>query len=347
MSLRLVDIDQHYYEPDDCCTRHVEAVYADRVPQPRATREGGREWHVGGRPVAFERWVRDVTLAPGAMHAATVADGTRERGAISLVDTDVRAISAFSGYAGSVSIASSARTERAVERADCAATMPGPSRCARRRSGRPRTRRLPPWKLDATPGRRDAREPEVHGRVCVQRIRHARGTGDAQPVRPVPRPADREHRERLVVGGAAAARSRPRWRFVAGREDDAAWLGGRIDGPPSEILRRHLSVAPYLTPGYDAPIPELIDALGAEHVVFGSDWPHGEGRATPLDYADDFASLDDAARHRCWPRTRPRCSGSDLSAHARACSARRRAITRRQSVSSAPSKIESTRASTK
>ena len=95
------------------------------------------------------------------------------------------------------------------------------------------------------------------------------------------------------------------WRFVAGREDDAAWLGGRIDGPPSEILRRHLSVAPYLTPGYDAPIPELIDALGAEHVVFGSDWPHGEGRATPLAYADDFVPLDDAARHRCWPRTRP------------------------------------------
>src|SRR5438034_11465435 len=89
MTLRLVDIDQHYYEPDDCCTRHVEAAYADRVPQPRATSEGGREWHIGGRPVAFERWVRDVTLAPGAMYAATVADGTRERGAIALVDTDV------------------------------------------------------------------------------------------------------------------------------------------------------------------------------------------------------------------------------------------------------------------
>ena len=30
LSFPIVDLDQHYYEPDDCCTRHLDSKFADR-----------------------------------------------------------------------------------------------------------------------------------------------------------------------------------------------------------------------------------------------------------------------------------------------------------------------------
>ena len=36
-----------------------------------------------------------------------------------------------------------------------------------------------------------------------------------------------------------------------------------------------------------------MDVLGADRVVFGSDWPHGEGRASPLDYLPEIKALAD------------------------------------------------------
>ena len=44
---RLVDSDMHYYEPDDCFTRHLEARYAERalrvVKRALRTTYSGRE----------------------------------------------------------------------------------------------------------------------------------------------------------------------------------------------------------------------------------------------------------------------------------------------------------------
>lgn len=383
--LRIVDIDQHYYEPDDCCTRHVEVKFADRVPQPRTTADGPREWHVAGRHVAFERWVRDTTLAPGAMYAATVADGTRERGAIALVDTDVpefrdrdtrlRLLDGW-GIDAAVMLPTAGLAWDAEMTDDPAAA------CAAARAfnrwleddwGYAYHDRLfaPPF-ISLHDVGESVRELDrvlaLGARMVLIRTGPVAGRSPADPhfdpfwaraneARiPValhistsgyeaelsrlwgedPRAS---HRTFTGFQWFVAFATRPitdtlaalvmhnlfgrfpdlrivsiengslwvapllrdldlAWRFVAGREDDAAWLGGRLDGPPSEILRRHLSVAPYLTPGFDAPIPQLVDALGVDHVVFGSDWPHGEGRATPLDYSDDFAPLDDESRAR-------------------------------------------------
>lgn len=61
----IVDIDQHYYEPDDCCTRHVETKFADRVPQPRTTSDGARGARL--QPLAGRRLgyaYRDRLFAP-------------------------------------------------------------------------------------------------------------------------------------------------------------------------------------------------------------------------------------------------------------------------------------------
>jgi predicted TIM-barrel fold metal-dependent hydrolase len=70
------------------------------------------------------------------------------------------------------------------------------------------------------------------------------------------------------------------YRFVAG-SPSATWLGGPIHDRPSEIFRRSFYVAPFLDSGHEAPLDDLVGLLGAEHVLFGSDWPHGEGRDTP------------------------------------------------------------------
>jgi predicted TIM-barrel fold metal-dependent hydrolase len=59
------------------------------------------------------------------------------------------------------------------------------------------------------------------------------------------------------------------------------WLGGHFSDHPSDILRDRLFVSPY--PEED-PL-ELIEILGADHVLFGSDWPHAEGLARPTAFA--------------------------------------------------------------
>ena len=58
-----------------------------------------------------------------------------------------------------------------------------------------------------------------------------------------------------------------------------------MKGRASEIFKQHIWVAPY----HEEDISELIDLIGAEHVLFGSDFPHAEGLAEPLDFAEAIA----------------------------------------------------------
>lgn len=62
---------------------------------------------------------------------------------------------------------------------------------------------------------------------------------------------------------------------------------------PVEVFRRNVYVSPF----WESNIEELIELLGTDHVVFGSDYPHPEGMARPVEYVDflaEHASLDDA-----------------------------------------------------
>jgi predicted TIM-barrel fold metal-dependent hydrolase len=59
-----------------------------------------------------------------------------------------------------------------------------------------------------------------------------------------------------------------------------SWLGGRPSDRPSEVFRRHVYVAPY----FEDDLDKLVGLIGADHVLFGSDWPHPEGLAEPLDF---------------------------------------------------------------
>jgi predicted TIM-barrel fold metal-dependent hydrolase len=38
---------------------------------------------------------------------------------------------------------------------------------------------------------------------------------------------------------------------------------------------------------------KLADAIGVERVLFGSDWPHGEGLAHPLDFLKELHAFSD------------------------------------------------------
>jgi predicted TIM-barrel fold metal-dependent hydrolase len=63
------------------------------------------------------------------------------------------------------------------------------------------------------------------------------------------------------------------------------WPGGRFDDKPSDVFRNHIFVAPY--PEDD--VLGLVDVIGADQVLFGSDFPHSEGLVQPTDFADTLA----------------------------------------------------------
>ncbi len=57
---------------------------------------------------------------------------------------------------------------------------------------------------------------------------------------------------------------------------------------PVEAFREHVWVAPF----YEDNLVKLKEVLGVDHILFGSDWPHAEGLATPLSFADDLRRFD-------------------------------------------------------
>jgi len=59
---------------------------------------------------------------------------------------------------------------------------------------------------------------------------------------------------------------------------------GAFPGDPIEQMQTNVWVAPY----YEDDIRALADAIGAEHVLFGSDWPHAEGLAEPASFVNDL-----------------------------------------------------------
>lgn len=71
-----------------------------------------------------------------------------------------------------------------------------------------------------------------------------------------------------------------------------AWrskLAPDLGAKPSEILRERLYISPY----WEDDLDELTRHFPADHVVFGSDWPHAEGMAHPRDYITKASRLGD------------------------------------------------------
>ena len=48
-----------------------------------------------------------------------------------------------------------------------------------------------------------------------------------------------------------------------------------------------------MTPFHEENVQTIVDAVGAQSVLFGSDYPHGEGLANPVgDYLGDLEVTD-------------------------------------------------------
>jgi predicted TIM-barrel fold metal-dependent hydrolase len=69
-------------------------------------------------------------------------------------------------------------------------------------------------------------------------------------------------------------------------------IPGYFRDDPADSFREHVWINPFWE---DDPY-EIVDLMGADHVIFGSDWPHIEGMPEPLDYAKEIKNLDDASR---------------------------------------------------
>ena len=68
-----------------------------------------------------------------------------------------------------------------------------------------------------------------------------------------------------------------------------------FDENPVEAFKRNVYVSPF----HEDDLGELIELLGADHILFGSDFPHPEGLAEPCSYVDhlpDGMAQDDVAK---------------------------------------------------
>jgi predicted TIM-barrel fold metal-dependent hydrolase len=81
--------------------------------------------------------------------------------------------------------------------------------------------------------------------------------------------------------------------FLMGRK--AKWSEtGRLDRRPSQIFREHFVVAPFP----EENVQRVVDEVGIEPIVFGSDFPHGEGLAYPSQYVGAQLSAFSEAEQR-------------------------------------------------
>jgi predicted TIM-barrel fold metal-dependent hydrolase len=381
-SSRIIDIDQHYYEPLDCCTRHLDLRFADHAVHVVTEPDGALEWRVGDRRLAFERNPRLVTPAPvelerslaarerGESYTPALVDGT----APEYTDRDVRlellddwgihatvvfptsalsfdaqmsdvpeaagaAAAAFNrwieedwGFAYRNRIFSAAFIS--LQSVDCAVAelervLAAGARVTQIRLGPVGGRSPADPHFDPFWAR--VQEADVPVALHITASGYEKAISELWGEDPA-----NDHPQRSGFQWYAMFGTRPamdtfaalifhnlfgrfprlrvlsvengsRWvaplleemdgayRFVAG-SSQAVSIGGPLEARPSEVFKEHVYVAPFLDKGHEASLRELVDLLGPEHVLFGSDWPHSEGRDTPLHFDEELAPLDAAER---------------------------------------------------
>lgn len=376
-TIRIVDIDQHYYEPLDCCTRHLDPAYRDQALRVVRNDQGRDEWRFGDRPLDGERYPRTVTLGPGTLepslsarehgrpHQHVPVDGTAPE--YTDRDTRIRLLDRWQIDATvmfpSSGLAFDAQMSASPAAACAAATAF--NRWIEEDWGfdyRGRIFAAPFLSLQSVDlaVRELERVLALGARIVQVRLGAVNGRSPAHPSfdpfwarlheADVPvalhitasgyeqlisefwgEDPHAEHAERSGFQWYATFATRPamdtfaalifhnlfgrfprlrvlsvengsRWipfllqeidaayRFIAGNPLSKS-IGGPLTERPSDVFKRHVWVAPFLDKGHEAPVLELIDVLGADHVLFGSDWPHAEGRPSPRHFDDELAGV--------------------------------------------------------
>lgn len=63
---------------------------------------------------------------------------------------------------------------------------------------------------------------------------------------------------------------------------------------PVELFKRNV----WMNPFWEDDVYEVTELMGADHVIFGSDWPHIEGMPQPLDYVVELKEFDEADKRQ-------------------------------------------------
>ena len=71
-----------------------------------------------------------------------------------------------------------------------------------------------------------------------------------------------------------------------------------FDEPPADVFRRHVWINPF----HEEDMSKLVELLGADRVMFGSDYPHPEGLAEPREFLSELASLPQDTTERVMGR---------------------------------------------
>ena len=385
---RAIDADNHYYEVDDCFSRHIEARYADRALRPVPGKEPARKWMLGDRLVSFMPFNSyDQTAAPGALekfftgeegkqslgpedfihpheHPSMVERPARlrlldEQGLDAIIQLPTVGMLVEPDFADQpdVLMANYRAFNRWVEE-DWGYGTGTPDEGGGRIFGVPivsmvdvdagvaevervvgRGARFVLLPIGPVGGERSPADPHydrfwsVIQETGVIPIYHVGNSGFAQlfsvhwseePNLPlmkysafqqytcvVERPISDtlaalvlhnlfgrfpgikvmsiENGSSWVPGLLKGMDKGARMAQAMGR-----WLGGRLPAPPSEVFREHVYVVPF----HEDDIAGLVDLLGPERVVFGSDWPHAEGLGTPLDFARKLGGLAESDQAR-------------------------------------------------
>jgi len=65
-----------------------------------------------------------------------------------------------------------------------------------------------------------------------------------------------------------------------------------FDEHPVEVFKRNIYIHPFL----EDDVKGIIDIMGEDHVMFGSDFPHPEGIGDPLSFVDRLDGVSDSAK---------------------------------------------------
>jgi len=79
---------------------------------------------------------------------------------------------------------------------------------------------------------------------------------------------------RLIKRLKKTANQQPRW----------------FPNDPVDALRQHVWVAPY----YEEDLTALSEKIGVDRILFGSDWPHGEGLESPLAFTGELQGFSES-----------------------------------------------------
>ena len=67
----------------------------------------------------------------------------------------------------------------------------------------------------------------------------------------------------------------------------ATQMPGYFSEDPVDTFRRHVWINPF----WEDDVDEIVDLMGDDRVIFGSDWPHIEGLPEPTDWVTELQKL--------------------------------------------------------